>query len=220
MANSSNVIVVRTLAERVFEVVREQIVIGRLAGSTPIRQDALAAELGVSKIPLREALGRLEQEGLLMSQANRGYFVRPMSAEQAAEIYALRGSIEPAAAAHAAAAADNPAREAAIAAFERLDGAVHGNLAEVAVRHREFHIALVRPGGRLLTTQLVERLSILAERYVVAHLMPAGRESRAHREHRDLLDAWMARDGAALETLLSQHIAATLVDLEQQFATA
>ncbi len=219
MATSSNVIVVRTLAERVFEVVREQIVTGRLVGDTPIRQDALAAELGVSKIPLREALGRLEQEGLLVSQANRGYFVRPMSAEQAAEIYALRLSIEPAAAAHAAGIADAAARDAAVAAFDRLDGAVHRNLAEVAVRNRDFHIALVRPGGRLLTTQLIERLSILAERYVVAHLMPAGRESRAHREHRRLLDTWLARDGATLETLLTQHIAATLEDLEQQFAT-
>jgi DNA-binding FadR family transcriptional regulator len=45
----------------------------------PIRQDALAAELRVSKIPLREALARLEQDGLVVSYANRGFFVRPMS---------------------------------------------------------------------------------------------------------------------------------------------
>ena len=52
-------IVVRTLSEQVFEIVREQIVTGKLVGDTPIRQDALASELGVSKIPLREALARL-----------------------------------------------------------------------------------------------------------------------------------------------------------------
>src|SRR3546814_15847359 len=79
-------IVVRTLSERVFDIVREQIVVGELATDMPIRQDALAAELGVSKIPVREALARLEQEGLLISHPHRGYLVRPMSAAEADEI--------------------------------------------------------------------------------------------------------------------------------------
>ncbi|WP_326838798.1 hypothetical protein [Sphingomonas alpina] len=48
-------IVIRTLSERVFEIVREQIVTGQLPEDVPIRQDALASDLGVSKIPLREA---------------------------------------------------------------------------------------------------------------------------------------------------------------------
>lgn len=211
-------IVVRTLSERIFEIVREQIVTGQLPVDAPIRQDALAADLGVSKIPLREALGRLEQEGLLTSQANRGYFVRPMSAEQADEIYALRLAIEPQAAAFGALAADDDDRAAVVEAFEKLDSAAHTNLSEVAVRNRDFHVALVRPGGRLLTTQLVERLSILAERYVVAHLEPAGRETRAHREHRQLLDAFLARDAEGLQVLLTRHIGATLEDLREQFA--
>jgi len=212
-------IVVRTLAERVFEIVREQIVTGQLPDNLPIRQDALATELGVSKIPLREALARLEHEGLLTSHANRGYFVQPMSAGQVDEIYVLRLAIEPPAAVYAAERATDADRAAAIRAFEELDGAAASNLAEVAVRNRDFHTALVRPGGRLLTTQLVERLSILAERYVVAHLQPAGRESRAHTEHQGLLDAWLARDGAKLTTLLTGHIQGTLDDLRQQFGS-
>lgn len=212
-------IVVRTLAERVFEIVREQIVTGRLADNVPIRQDALANELGVSKIPLREALARLEHEGLLTSQANRGYFVQPMSADQVDEIYALRLRIEPEAAAYAAERATPADQALAREAFEKLDGAATSNLAEVAVRNRDFHTALVRPGGRLLTTQLVERLSILAERYVVAHLQPAGRETRAHAEHQELLDAWIAADRAKLVALLTQHLQSTLDDLRQQFGS-
>jgi len=211
-------IVVRTLSERVFEVVLERIVSGALPTGSPIRQDALAAELGVSKIPLREALARLEQEGLLSSHANRGYFVRPMSVEEVDEIYALRLALEPAAAAYATTQADDEARAEAIAAFEALDNAAHSKLAEVAVCNRDFHVALVRPGGRLLTTQLVERLAVIAERYVVAHLEPAGRESRAHKEHRMLLDAFLAGESERLEALLRQHIAATLDDLKEQFA--
>lgn len=216
----SDVIVVRTLSERVFEIVREQIVTGKLGNDAPIRQDALAAKLGVSKIPVREALARLEQEGLLTSQANRGFCVQPLSAAQAEEIYALRLAIEPAAAAYAAGRADADAQAAVIAAFERLDRAASNDVPQVAVCNRDFHVALVRPGERLLTTQMVERLSILAERYVVAHLAPAGRDTRAHLEHRALLDAFLARDGVAVEALLTAHIGATLDDLRDQFSAA
>lgn len=213
-------VVVRTLSEQAFEVVRERIVSGAITDDAPIRQDALAAALGVSKIPLREALARLEQEGLLISRPNRGYVVRPLSAEQAEEIYALRLAIEPAAAGRACTVADDDERAAARAAFERLDAAAADDLAQVAVRNREFHTALVRPGGRLLTTQMVERLSILAERYVVAHLKPAGREARAHREHREMLDAWTAGRADRVEALLNRHIQATLDDLRGQFGAA
>jgi DNA-binding GntR family transcriptional regulator len=140
----------------------------------PIRQDALAAELGVSKIPLREALTRLEQEGLLNSQANRGYFVQPMSAKQVDEIY-------DAAARHRARSRRGLCRRARDRSrsgrrdrgVRKLDGAAKSNRRGRGA-NRDFHTALVRPGGRLLTTQLVERLSILAERYVVAHLSPRG----------------------------------------------
>ena len=220
MSDAASGAVVRTLSEQAFEVVRERIVSGAIADNAPIRQDSLAAELGVSKIPLREALARLEQEGLLISRVNRGYIVRPMSADQAEEIYALRLAIEPAAAGRACSAADDADRTAVRAAFERLDAAATDDLARVAVMNREFHTAMVRSEGRLLTTQLVERLSILSERYVVAHLKPAGREARAHREHRDLLDAWTAGEATEVEALLASHIQATLDDLRTQFGAA
>jgi DNA-binding GntR family transcriptional regulator len=213
-------IVVRTLAERIFEVIRERIVEGKLPDREPVRQDALAAELGVSKIPLREALARLEHEGLLTSQANRGWFVRPMSADQAEEIYLLRLATEPVAAAFSCGRATDEDKQAAIKAFERLDAAAHDNLNDVAVRNREFHVALVRPGGRLLTTQLVERLEVLAERYVLAHLEPAGRGDRAHEEHQALLDAWLAGQADTVQALLTQHIASTLDDLRAHFAAS
>jgi DNA-binding GntR family transcriptional regulator len=75
----------------------------------------------------------------------------------------------------------------------------------------------VRAGGKLLTTQLVERLAILAERYVIAHLQPAGRDARAHLEHRGLIDAWLDRDGPQVEKRLKAHIQGTLTDLREQF---
>ncbi|WP_267381215.1 MULTISPECIES: GntR family transcriptional regulator [unclassified Sphingomonas] len=209
-------IVVRTLSDQIFTIVRERIVSGKLLTDQPIRQDALANELGVSKIPLREALGRLEHEGLLFNHANRGYFVRPMSAEEAEEIFALRLSIEPEAVAMAAVAATDEERQAARDALTALDIAAADHLDHVAARNRDFHMALVRPGHRLLTTQLIERLQVLSERYVQKHLEPAGREHRAHAEHQVLLNAWIAADGARAKQLASAHIQATLEDLRRQ----
>lgn len=211
-------IVVRTLSDQVFEIVRERIVTGSLPQDMPIRQDTLANELGVSKIPLREALARLEQDGLLTSQANRGYAVRPMSTAELDEIYSLRLKIEPDAAAHASTVATDEDRTEVIEAFGRLDRAAADDLGKVAIRNREFHSALVRPGRRNLTTQLVDRLAVVAERYVVAHLQPAGRDARAHREHRQLLDAWLARDARKVKALLTQHIGATADDVRAQLA--
>src|SRR5690348_14156306 len=117
-------IVVQTLSEQIFSLVRDRIISGRIPVDTAIRQDALAAELGVSKIPLREALARLEQEGLLVSQANRGFFVRPLNADEVEEVYALRLKLEPDAVGEAAKVATDADRKAARAALDELDVAV------------------------------------------------------------------------------------------------
>ncbi len=207
---------VRTLSDQVFEIVRERIVAGTIAAGASIRQDALAGELGVSKIPLREALVRLEHEGLIHGQANRGYTVRPLSFEQADEIYALRLAVEPAAAGAGATVADETARANARHALTALEAAQVTAPEDVARRHREFHVALVSPADRPITTRLVERLAILAERYVIAHLAPAGRYARADREHHDLLDMWVAGDGVAVERLMVRHLEATRSDLRVQ----
>jgi len=212
------VIVVQTLADRIFAIVRERIIAGAIPPDRPIRQDALAAELGVSKIPLREAMARLEQEGLLHGVANRGYMIGALSVEQAEDIYGLRLKIEPMAAASAALVADDEDRAKLVAAFEALDQAATSDLARVAICNRQFHMAMVRPVRRPLTIQLVRQLAVLAERYVVAHLQPAGRDARAHLEHREQLEAFMARDAERLQGLLDAHIRSTLIDLKGGFA--
>lgn len=209
-------IVVRTLSEQVFAIVRERIVDGSIRPEAAIRQDALAAELGVSKIPLREALARLEHEGLIQGQANRGYSVLPLSAAQADEIYGLRLAIEPAAAAAGATSADDAAHRHAEAALAALEDARDSTASEIAVRHRQFHLALVRPAGRPLTTDLVERLAMLAERYVIAHMQPDGRYARADREHRDMLGSWIAGDAGAVEQAMIRHLASTRADLQAE----
>ena len=108
---------VRNIADQIVDLLREKILSGNVQADTPIRQDALASEFGVSKIPLREALARLEQDGLLVSQPHRGYFVRPMTLAEVEDIYALRLKLEPDAVATAANLATPQERELATKAL-------------------------------------------------------------------------------------------------------
>lgn len=210
-------IVVQTLSEQIFSLLRDRIISGKFPIDVAIRQDALAAELGVSKIPLREALARLEQDGLLLSQANRGFFVRPLNVDEVEEVYALRLKIEPEAVREASKIATDTDRKIAYQALEDLEVAVSTDKTQVGRLNRTFHMSLIRPLHRQVTIQIVERLNIISERYVGKHLEPAGREDRAHHEHSTLLDLWVTGKADEAAAVMHDHIAATLVDLRKQF---
>ena len=211
-------IVVRNLSEQIVELVRNRILTGEVPADLPIRQDALAAELGVSKIPLREALARLEQDGLLRSQANRGFFVRTLTTTEAEEVYALRLRLEPDAVALASSLADDEDRKLAFDCLEQLDRATNEHGEGVGALNRAFHLALIRPCEQFLTINFLERLQILSERYVRKHLEPLGRDERANEEHRELLKTWLSRDSEAVASLMRAHIIQTLEDLRGQLA--
>lgn len=213
-------LIVRNLPEQIFQLVRERIVSGTVPTDAPIRQDALANELGVSKIPLREALARLEQEGLLVSQPNRGFFVRPLTVEEAEELYALRLKIEPDVVAAAAKLAGPTDRNEARAALDALNRSIADHSGDSGRLNRAFHLSLVKPAKQPLTMQIVERLHIMAERYVRKHLEPIGRDTRANEEHESILAAWVAGDAPRVTKLVQEHIATTLEDLRKQFREA
>jgi DNA-binding GntR family transcriptional regulator len=206
-------IIVRTVSEQVYSAVRDRILSGEIPAGTAIRQDALAADLGVSKIPLREALTRLEQDALVSSQPNRGYVVRATSPAEAEEVFALRLKLEPDATAEGAARASVRDRHIATAAFELLEAESEVAGPRVALLNREFHLALIRPSQRLVTIQLIERLQLLSERYVRAHLEIQGRDRRARAEHDALLKAWLAGDATTVRRLVETHVGGTLADL-------
>lgn len=209
-------LVVRTLSDQLVELVRDRILSGAVEPDRPIRQDALAGELGVSKIPLREALGRLEQEGLLRSRANRGWYVPPMSTAELEEVYALRLKLEPPELAEAARRAGPDDHRAAREALARLEPAVAEHSESSGALNRAFHLALIVPARRPVTASILERLHVLGDRYVRKHLEPLGRDARANEEHRLLLERWAAGDGAGAAELARIHIERTLADLRRQ----
>ncbi len=209
---------VRTISDQAYEVMRERILNGAMPGGSPVRQDTVADELGVSKIPLREALTRLEQDGLVISFPNRGFIVRSMSADEAEEVFELRLKLEPDAMARACLKVDKADQEAARAAFEAMEKDTSPGGFQNVVLNRKFHMALVGPGVGLVTRQFVERLNILAERYVRMHLEPVGRDNRAHVEHRRLLDAWLNRQPDSVAELSTAHIHGILEDIRHHLA--
>ncbi|MBO1326129.1 GntR family transcriptional regulator [Acetobacter sp. TBRC 12305] len=200
----------RSLADQLFYLLRARIVSGELAHGEPIRQDTLAAEFGISKIPLREALARLEQDGLVASYVNRGFVVTAMTLAEADEVFTLRAKLEPDAAVAGCMQATEADHHRAREAFAAFSTAPVGERAE---RNRAFHLSLIRPGVGELTYRLVERLNVIAERYVLFHLAPPSRPQTANAEHQNLLDLWLNRQEHDLASFARTHIEATHQDL-------
>ncbi len=204
---------VRSISDRLTDAVRDMILSGALKAGDPIPQGTLAAEFSVSKIPLREALSRLEQQGLVESYPNRGYFVSRLQASEAEELYALRLRLEPEATSRAAVLAGKAHHLEAERALTRLEADVMGERNYVGTLNREFHMSLLSPLQETLTYDIISKLNVLSDRYVRKHLEPSGRGSRADKEHRTILSAWKNGDVEKVELLLSAHIQSTLDDL-------
>ncbi len=212
---------VRTMSAQLTELVRARIVSGAYAPGSALPQDALAAEFGVSKIPVREALLQLCAEGLVDGFAHRGFQVRPLSAAEAQEIFSLRLAIEPEAIVRGARLADARERECAEEAGRRLNEALVGErLTQAGDLNRAFHLALIVPARQSLTAEVLQRLLTLAQRYVRVHLQPSGRTARARREHAALLAAWRRGQAPRLIALARAHIESTYEDLARALASA
>ena len=84
----------RTLKENVTEIIRQSIIDGNLAPGSELNQAQIALELGVSRGPVREALGRLEQEGLICVTAYKRVFITPMNRRYVEELYSVRAALE------------------------------------------------------------------------------------------------------------------------------
>lgn len=213
-------VIVQSIADQVYNFVRRGILTGDLPPLSPIRQDTIAAQLKVSKIPLREALARLEQDGLVESSPNRGFFVRPLSATEAKEVFLLRLKLEPDATVEGALAATAEDQENARQALLELE-AIQSQTdnPEHVWFNRKFHMSLMTPNIGSITFHIIDQISILAERYVRVHIEPYGKEPDALLAHRKIFDAWLEKDIKLLKKLSRQHLQHTLADLEKELKT-
>lgn len=199
----------RTLTDAAADALRERILAGRLVAGTPLRQEALAAELGVSRVPLREALHRLEAEGLVVLAPHRGAVVAELPVAAAAELFELRALVESDLARRAVprlTRADDAALGRTARAFEAA--AAGGDPLEWGAANRALHLALYAPAGRPETLEVVERLHDRCDRLLRLQLALTDGLPRAVREHRAIVAAARARDARRVEQLVRAHILA------------
>lgn len=190
---------------RVVTELRDAILTGELAAGARLHQADLAARLGVSRIPVRDALQRLAGEGLVEIRGRAGTFVAPLTVADLEELYELRESIEPVA---ARLGVPNVGR-AQLLQMEQL----HRRLGderdprEWMRLNTAFHAQLHGNAGRPRMIALVEHLRRLTDRYLHLHLAVLGGLERLHAEHQQILDAARARDAAAVAECTRVHLA-------------
>lgn len=198
---------------------REMVLAGDLPGGARIAEVAISELLGVSRTPVRSALLRLQQEGLLESLPNGGYAVRIFSERDVSDSIELRGTLEGLAARLAAERGAAPVvlREAR-ECLQRIDALLREPALDDAAFARyvafngEFHALLSELAGSVVIAQQLERISNLpfaspSGFVVVQANSPAARDMLliAQDQHRQVLDAIESREGSRAEALMREH---------------
>jgi len=204
------------LVEQAFTRLRQDVLTGTFEAGAKLKLDELQSAYGYSSSPLREALSRLAQEGLIRADERRGFRVAPISEDDLADITRMRVLLDVPALREAIAHGDDAWEADLLAAYHRLEK-VESRLSDGPVildndwsqLHRAFHLALLAacPSSR----QRVWGASLFdqAERYrrfSARHRKTARRKSN---EHRKIMDATLRRDADTACALLEEHIQGT-----------
>jgi DNA-binding GntR family transcriptional regulator len=202
-----------TKAELAYARVRELILSGELGPGAVLNQARLAADIGISTTPLREALRRLKQQGLVELDAHRDARVTPLEAAEARDLLELRQSLDPLAAGLAAQRRTAADLEHMRAGLDRLESLPSNPSAAQLARHREFHAAIYRASHNALLVESLDALWDKTDRYRRYALQVERSDeelSQRAEEHRLLLEAVQDRDDAAASHLMHRHVETSL----------
>lgn len=210
----------RSITEAAIERIRGEILSGRIRPGERIRLRTLEQLLGVSHIPIREALRRLEGEGLVASVPQKGAIATPLSLDELAEVYELRKMLEPLLAARSVPM--DPAHlklvERALLAMEAVEEEwLAPNFGEL---HRTFHWLVIAPGahGNRVIEHTIRQLWQTSERYV-RFAMTVGRQAPvAAKHHRRLLRAAKRGDSDVVAKELVEHLEHTEAGVRRTLA--
>lgn len=174
-----------------------------------LRQEALAEQLGVSRVPVREALKALQAEGVVRHQPNAGYTVTRLSAEELRQAYLMRAALE------ATVLRELPRPDAdLLAELTALNehiaeaGEQRDVLRTVELNH-EFHFVLFRSSGLHLIVDELERIWKMTEAYRSVYVYDESARKRIVREHRQLISALRRGDADRAVQIMDAHRAAT-----------
>jgi DNA-binding GntR family transcriptional regulator len=202
-----------SLPDAIRRSLRQQILAGELSPGQALRQDELARRFGVSRVPLREAMSRLEAEGLIVLRPHRGYLVTSLDRDEIMEMFELRMAVEEHAG-YVATRVRSAADIAEVAAFlrrmEALDPANGDYLAQWARLNQAFHQRLFASSGRRHVVHIADRLRDAVEPYIRMEARMTGQFHEAQMEHRELFVAFEAGYASIVGQLSRQHCQSTL----------
>ncbi|NVK14570.1 MAG: GntR family transcriptional regulator [Rhodobacteraceae bacterium] len=203
-----------SLPEVIANDLRERILSGELAEGETIRQEALAEEYAVSRMPIREALKRLDAEGLVQFTNNRGASVTKHSLREIAEIFDLRILLEVDLFRRAIPAMTAQDFTRCTQILDDMDASYDANdVAKWGALNHKYHSALYAAADRKLTNEVLQGISLHSDRFIRMHLSVMQQREPAKKEHRDLLDLAHARDVEGACTALAHHISRTKEEL-------
>jgi DNA-binding GntR family transcriptional regulator len=187
---------------------------GRMEPGAQLRPDTIAEQLDISTTPVREALHRLEGDGLVVKLPYRGWFVREFTEQEVRQLYEMRAGLE----CFSVRRACERITEAEVAWLRE-----HQSVGEAALKtgdmdayriyNRDLHAAIVEAARNSYLSSAMGQLSLQGQMLMARTIRLVGRPSRAIEEHRELIELVAKRQGKAAEALMERHILSALADL-------
>lgn len=200
--------VFKTRTQLVEEAIRTKILKGELKTGQPLRQDALAKEFNVSRIPVREALMQLEAQGLVSFEAHKGATVTELSPDKIDELFELRAVVE----CHILERAIQNMTDEDLARAndirQRFDEVVSrgDQIEEWSNYNYELHKALYAPANMPETMDVIYNLNTKCDRYIRMQLLFTEGTAKADSEHKALVEMCQNRDIDGAKYMLKKHI--------------
>lgn len=188
----------------IFEALRKAIIDGELQDRTPLRQDEIANMFGTSRIPVREAITMLEQQGLVTTQRYKGAVVAGLSRDDASEIFDFRALVEGAVVEDAVPKLSPDALTKARGFFEAFS--TSSNPMEWGQLNREFHYELYQASGLNYHLQIINNALDRVDRYLRAQITMSDGKARANEEHAAILEACESGWASVAGDLTRAHI--------------
>jgi DNA-binding GntR family transcriptional regulator len=199
----------RPLGEQVFGLVRRMISEGELKPGERLVEEHLASRIGTSRTPIREALHRLVQEGLVERRRRGGYVVRPISTQEVEEVTGVRAALE----AYAVELGSRRISETTLAELERNvadfeKALAKGNQKRLVELNTQFHNMVYHLAGSKLLVRLINDLAETLHRFRVSLLSDPKAAKRSLEDHREMLAALKRGDQEQAVRVCRAHILA------------